>query len=140
MPRPKFPVRTILAAVAVIAMTLASAKSLFIDNRPQDVLFAVISVLDGDFTVYVKGYSESKFRSLRVGMTAGQVEDIMGPPLSVGQWQEPVPGQPITPGDGPLHDLWRYTRSGKAMGNYWEREVWFKNGVVHNIERTFYLD
>jgi hypothetical protein len=142
MPRARFATRPILAAVvvAVAILALAGAKTLFIDNRPRDVLFAAISALDGDFTVYAEGYRESGFRSLRVGMTARQVEDVMGPPLSVGRWQEPVPGQPITPGAGPLNDLWSYTRAGKARGNYWQREVWFKDGVVYSIEISFYLD
>jgi hypothetical protein len=73
-------------------------------------------------------------------MTVRQVEEIMGPPLSVGQWQEPIAGQPITPGEGPLHDLWRCTRAGKPMGDYWQREVWFKDGVVHSIESGIYVD
>ncbi len=70
-----------MVVVAIAGIVLAFAKYLFIDNRPGDILAAAIAALDGHYTVYAKGYSESKFRSLRVGMTARQVEDIMGPPL-----------------------------------------------------------
>ena len=36
----------------------------------------------GEGTVYSKNYDEKKFRSLRVGMTAKEVESIMGEPLT----------------------------------------------------------
>jgi hypothetical protein len=87
------------------------------------------------------GYSESKFRALRVGMTARQVEHIMGPPLARGQWQVPDGrGGPVTVGEGELDDLWYYTRAGKVRGNFWRREVWFRNGAVYTIDSTYYLD
>ena len=139
-PRLRVTVRRMMVTVAVAGIILASAKSLFIDNRPSDILMAAISALEGHFTVYAKGYSESKFRSLLVGMTARQVEDIMGPPLESGQWQVPGGSGLITPGEGILDDLWHYTRAGKARGNYWQREVWFRNGVVYCTDSTYYLD
>ena len=139
-PRLRVTVRRMMVTVAVAGIVLAFAKFLFIDNRPIDVLAAAISALDGHSTVYAEGYSESKFRSLRVGMTARQVEDLMGPPLERSQWQIPSGGGPITPGEGILDDLWHYTRAGKARGNYWQREVWFRNGVVYRTDSTYYLD
>jgi hypothetical protein len=131
-----------LAAVVAFALILTGIKHAFflLDNRPRDMLLAMVSVLSGHSTIYARGYSESKFRSLRVGMTPQKVEEIMGPPLAKGQWQESIPGQPITPGTGTLHELWRYSRAGKLMGNYWEREVWFKDGVVHCLKREYYVD
>ena len=139
-PRPQVTVRRMMVAVAIAGIGLAFAKFLFIDNRPADILFAAISALEGRSTVYAKKYSESKFRSLRVGMTVRQVEDIMGPPLETGHWQVPSGSGPTTPGDGPLDDLWYYTRAGKALGNYWRREVWFRNGLVDSTDSTSYLD
>ena len=66
-----------MVAVAIAGIVLAAAKPLFIDNRPRDVLIAAISTMCGrNSTVYAKGYSESEFRLLRVGMTVRQVEDI----------------------------------------------------------------
>ncbi len=129
-----------MVAVALAGVVLAFAKALFIDNRTRDILFATISALEGHLTVYAKGYCESKFRSLRVGMTVRQVEDIMGPPLKRGQWMVPAGNGPITPGEGILDDLWYYTDGGKARGNYWRREVWFRDGVVRSTESTYYRD
>jgi outer membrane protein assembly factor BamE (lipoprotein component of BamABCDE complex) len=86
MPRVKYSVRRILVAVAFAALILTGIKHVFIDNRPRDILFAAISAPSGDSTIYAQGYSESKFRSLRVGMTPRQVEEIMGPPFERGQW------------------------------------------------------
>ena len=88
-----------MVAVAIFGIVLAFAKTLLIDNRPFDMLFAAICALYGHFTVYAKGHSESNFRSLRVRMTVRQVVDIMGPPLARGQWQVPDErGGPVIPG------------------------------------------
>jgi hypothetical protein len=133
-------VRRMMVVVAVAGLVLALAKSLFIDNRPRDILFATISALEGHSTVYAKGYSEYKFRSLRVGMTARQVEAIMGLPLGRGQWMVHSGSGPITTGEGILDDLWYYTCAGKARGNYWRTEVSFQNGVVYGTDSTYYLD
>jgi hypothetical protein len=139
--RLRFTVRRMMFAVAIAAIVLAFAKILFIDNRPIHILLAAISALDGHFTVYAKGFSESKFRSLRVGMTVRQVEEIMGPPLATGKWQVPDGrGGPVTPGEGDLDNFWNYTRAGKVRGNFWSREVLFRNGLVDRIESTYYLD
>jgi len=136
----KTKVRLTIISVGLAALLLVSAKYFFVDNRPLDVFLAVISTLGGHFTAYAEGYRESNFLSLRAGMTARQVEEIMGPPMSIGQWQEPIPDQPITPGEGSLHKLWHYSRAGKSTGNYWRREVWFKDAVVHRLGSGFYLD
>jgi hypothetical protein len=143
LPRLRFTLSRMMVAVAVAGIVLAFAKFLFIDNRPIDILIAAISALDGHSTVYSEGYSESKFRSLRLGMTARQVEDIVGPALERGHWmdsRDTGAGQPTTPGEGNLSDLWYYTRAGKARGNYWRREVWFRDGVVYRTDSTYYLD
>ena len=76
-------------AVALAAIVLTFAKAVFIDNRPVDILFAAISALEGHFTVNAKGHSGCNFRKLRIGMTDRQVEEIIGQPLSKGQWQFP---------------------------------------------------
>ncbi len=133
-------VRRMMFTVATAGIMLAVGKFVFIDNRPIDLLLASLSVVDGDYTVYGGGFSESRFRSVRVGMSERQVENIMGPPLWRGQWMAPAVGLPITPGEGELNDLWHYTRAGKASGNYWRREVWFQDGVVYKTEKTYYVD
>ena len=132
-----------MIAVAIAGIAMAVARFLVIDNRPMDILFAAISAIDGHSTVYAKGYSESKFRLLRVGMTARQVEDTLGAPLERGHWMNagdtPV-GRRLTVAEGTLTDTWYYTAAGKEGGNYWRREVWFRHGVVHHLNGTYYLD
>ncbi len=142
-PRLQVTVRRMMIAIAVAGIVVAVARFLFIDNRPTDILFAAVSALEGHSTVYAGGYSESKFRSLRVGMTSPQFEDIMGPPMEKGHWYDvgdAAVGQPVTPGEGIESDVWCYTRAGKARGNYWQREVWFPNGVLYRTERIYYVD
>ena len=122
-PPSRLTIRRMMIAVVVAAVALALARFLFIDNRPGDILWAAISAPGGHFTVYADGYSESRFRSLRAGMTVREVEDIMGPPLTKGQWQVPDGSGLTTPGEGVLDDIWYYSRAGKARGSYWRRDV-----------------
>src|SRR5262245_37431770 len=71
--RLRITVRRMMVAVAIAAIVVSVAKSLFVDNRPGDVLFAIVATLCGRHsTEYAIGYSESGFRSLRVGMTVRQ--------------------------------------------------------------------
>jgi outer membrane protein assembly factor BamE (lipoprotein component of BamABCDE complex) len=136
-------IRRMMVAVAIAGIMLAVAKFLFIDNRPIDILFAAISAVGGDFTVYAKGYSESNFHSVRVGMTTAEVQDAMGPPLSRGHWVEtasPSAGKVDVSASRIDNDIWYYTSAGKAGGSFWLRAVQFRNGVVHCKDRTFYMD
>jgi hypothetical protein len=142
--RLRFGIRRMMVVIAMAGIVLALAKYVFIDNRPRDLLIAAISALGGHYTVYAEGYSESKFRSLRVGMTARQVEDIMGPPLTKGHWQYQSGSGPTTPGVGILEDMWYYTRGGKQVrqgtASHWKRTVLFRNGLVYETDITYYLD
>ncbi len=140
LPRPRVTIRRMMVATAVAAIVAAAAKSLLVDNRPRDILAAAISAPDGEYTVYAGGYSESKFRSLRAGMTVRQVEEIMGPPLDRGRWMDSDAAGPTTAGEGIPQDIWYYTRAGKARGDYWRREVWFRDGLVYHTEGTYYMD
>ena len=140
----QFGVRRMMVAVAVVGIVVALAKYLFIDNTPVDILAAAIGALDGHYTVYADGYDESRFRSIRVGMTVRQVEEILGPPLLKGQWQVPNGSGPIAPGVGPLDDIWYYTRGGKHVqqgtASHWQKAVLFRHGVVWGTDSTYYID
>ena len=140
----RFRVRRIMVLVAIVGVVLALAKYFLIENRPRDILAAALGALDGDYTVYAEGYSEYRFRSIRVGMSIRQVEEIMGPPLEKGQWQVPSGSGPVTPGVGPLDDIWCYTRGGKHVpgrtASYWQRAVLFRNGIVWGMDSTYWLD
>ena len=130
-----------MVGVAIAALILVVAKTVFIDNQPVDFLKVAVSILDGKHsTIYAEGFREWKFRTIRVGMPMREVEEIMGPPLYKGRWHVTVPGQPVTPGEGPLDDFWSYTRAGMVRGNYWQRQVYFRNGVVHSTEAGYYMD
>jgi hypothetical protein len=129
-----------MVAVAIIALILLAAKFVFIDNQPRDFLFVALSILDGKHsTVYAEGFREWKFRAIRAGMSMREVEEIMGPPLEKGRWIVGAPGQPAST-NGPEDDYWGYTAAGKVRGNYWQRQVFFRNGVVHSTEARYYLD
>jgi hypothetical protein len=121
-----------MALVAVCAVVLTLVRFLFIDNWPDQVLLSALCALDGSATVYVRGYSESKFRSLRIGMTAHQVEQIMGPPLSRSQW--------ATTRGGIADDVWNYTGANQPLGDYKRRSILFRNGKVFEIYNFYYLD
>ena len=140
----RFRVRRIMVLIAIVGVVLALAKYFFIENRPRDILAAALGALDGEYTVYAKGYSEHRFRSIRVGMSIRQVEEIMGPPLEKGRWQVRSGSGPVTPGVGPLDDIWYYTRGGKHVpgrtASYWRRAVLFRNGIVWGMDSTYWLD
>jgi hypothetical protein len=139
-PRMRFTIRRMMVGVAIVAVIMVVSKTLFIDNQPTDFLFVALSLLDGSHsTIYAGGYSESSFRSIRVGMPMCDVEVIMGPPLYKGQWIVGVPGQPAST-DGPQDDFWSYTAAGKVRGNYWQRRVFFRNGIVHRTDSSYYMD
>lgn len=123
----------VTTAVTIIGMVLALVRVSCIDNRPRDFLMCAVCTLAGHSTVYSKGYSESAFLSMRIGMTPRQVEDLLGPPLSQSVWYVNIIGGPVEP-------VWSYSRPGKRFGDYWLRQVYFKDGIVHHIDRTYYID
>lgn len=88
-------------------------------------------IVFGD-TVYSAEYSESKFRTLKTGMTEDQVLALLGEPLFKNSYYP---------------DVWFYSY-GKPVGdkiwvtnsNYTQRIVEFKDGVLVRIEHDFYFD
>jgi outer membrane protein assembly factor BamE (lipoprotein component of BamABCDE complex) len=124
--RLRLTMRRIMIGVAALGLVLGSVRLVFIDDSP-DQLF--LSLLLGESTVYSKGYSEQQFRTLRVGMTAAQVEAIMGPPLWKGT--HPAFGLPYT---------WFYTTHEDVTANYKRRWVAFQNGRVVQIINDFWID
>ena len=76
-------------------------------------------------TVYSKGYSESNFQSLRVGMTPDQVEGLMGRPLKKITMES-------------FH-VWWYSES-PGSNDFQRRHVVFREGRVCDIINDFYVD
>ena len=70
----------------------------------------MMSIFVGEATVYAKGFSESKFRSIKVGMKTADLLSIIGPPLKRAPW-------------GSLPEVWYYTDQKTITDNFWRRWV-----------------
>jgi outer membrane protein assembly factor BamE (lipoprotein component of BamABCDE complex) len=126
LPRTRISIRHLLVAVAVLAVILGIVRFVFIDNSPDQLLACAIL---GESTVNAKGYSEHRFRTIKIGMTASQVEAIMGTPLRKGS--HPAFG---------LADPWFYTYHEDMTANYKRRWVVFNNGRVVAVINDFWVD
>ena len=83
----------------------------------------------GEATVYAKGYSDRRFRSISVGMTTADVLSVMGPPLRRAPW-----------GDHP--QVWFYTDQRGITDNFWRRWLFVdpKDDRVVMIIDDFWVD
>jgi hypothetical protein len=88
-----------------------------------------IDPFNGFGTIYSKGYSEDHFQMLRIGMTAKQVESILGPPL----WKIPR-------SDDEVVEIWEYSGPPHDEANYWRRWVFIGNGRVEAVVSDFWID
>jgi hypothetical protein len=114
----RFTVREMMVAVALLGMGLGTARWWVQYN------FA---------TVYALGYSESQFRRVRIGMTAMEVESILGLPI------RKVSNSPLWT----LYENWIYSEpppTGTWGDNYWRRWVMFENGRVAVIVDDYFED
>jgi hypothetical protein len=80
-------------------------------------------------TVYAPGYSESRFNSIRHGMTINDVEMMMGKPL------KKMPGRLFG-----VDDVWAYSDRPNPRANYQRRWVVFRNGIVIEKLKDFWVD
>jgi hypothetical protein len=121
MPRQRLTVRELMVVVAWIGIHLATLRALLI-NEP----------FFGFGTIYSEQYSESRFRTLRVGMSRGEVEAIVGRPLRKVPWNQET---------GP-HDeeMWYYSDQPNATANFSRRWVCFENGKVVAVINDFWFD
>ena len=87
---------------------------------------AVLSVT----TIYAPGYDESRFRTLRIGMSRDQVESIMGHPL-----EKDSNSKRWTPLEN-----WIYSESPPLWDDYWRRWVMFDNDKVVAIVDDYFVD
>jgi hypothetical protein len=101
LPRAQFRIRRMIVAVAALGIVLRLGRYVFVEESPDHLLLAI---LHGQSTLYARGYDKSRFRAIRLGMTAPQVEGLVGAPL------ERMPAWWCT-GD----DLWLYTHGGKQL-------------------------
>jgi hypothetical protein len=120
-PRERLTVRRLMVIVSVIGVHLATFRALLI----QEPIF-------GFSTFYSEGYSESRFSTLRVGMTFDEVEAIVGRPLHKVPWNQ-VAGHTN-------EERWHYSDRPDYTANYWRREVIFEDGKVTQIFNDFWSD
>ena len=91
-------------------------------------LLANFDPIFGYSTVYSEQYDEVKFESIRIGMDTGEVEAILGPPLSKTPWDD---GHTV---------LWKYSDQLGSMDNFWKRWIYIEDGKVNWIVNEFYRD
>jgi hypothetical protein len=131
-----------LAAIAWAVRALRRPAGLRIGIRGMIVAVALIGswlgvarwwVVRNFVTVYSAGYDEVRFRLVRVGMTPGEVESLLGRPLlrdSTSQRWAP-------------YENWIYSEPpppGTIGDNYWRRWVMFEGGRVAVIVDDYYED
>lgn len=78
-------------------------------------------------THYAPGFTEAKFASLKEGMTAAEVETIMGPPLARIEYK-----------DGEV--LWTYSDRDDDTCGYEKRCVHLESGKVTIIEKMTWIE
>lgn len=91
-----------------------------IEARTLDKFDGTVTLLLlGDHTEYAPSYSDSGFRRIRTGMTAVEVEAILGRPLD--EWT-------ASSNEGRVH--WRWAKSHDGSPNFRVRVVTFAQGRV----------
>jgi hypothetical protein len=83
-------------------------------------------------TVYSEGYSESRFRALRAGMSREEVERVVGQPLGKIPWNQHVPSRDT--------EMWSYSDRADKTANFWRRWVVFEKGSVVEVINDFWVD
>jgi outer membrane protein assembly factor BamE (lipoprotein component of BamABCDE complex) len=112
---PRFTVRQMLTVVAFCGLVSYELCWFY-------PLFRLI--VFGHWTVYSNSYDERRFEKIQVGMTAEEVESLMGVPRS----KEPIDG----------YETWMYTEQGNQTISFWRRWVIFDKGRVFRILNDYY--
>lgn len=118
--RPRFTLRRAMFAVACLGICLAGLRVILLK-----------APIGGLGTIYSEKYAETKFESLRAGMTEREVEAIMGEPLKKVPWDEQL---------GVHDEMWFYSDQPNATANFWRRWVLFENGNATTIINDYWYD
>jgi hypothetical protein len=129
--RMRVTLRRAIGLIGICGVILAIGRYLLTSTAPRDAVLSAICALDGHHTVYAPGYSESKFRAVRSGMTPSQVVALLGPAPWVGSWGS---------ADRVGGEAWSYTRPSRPNGNYWLRVVYSEDGRVDEVDAGYYVD
>ena len=89
------------------------------------LLIVTAAWLSRDTTVYAEGYSENKFRSVRVGMPRAEVTRLIGKPMVVQEFQ--------ASGDVPHVTLYWYSLMRNVKGEYVRSIVFDDDGLVRQV-------
>ncbi|WP_435006061.1 hypothetical protein P12x_003733 [Tundrisphaera lichenicola] len=101
-----------MVAVAEFGITLGLIRWIAIDSG----------------TIYSEKYNEARFQQIRVGMTSGQVEALIGRPLYT------------MDGSGEGNRTWEYSRGAGDTSSYWRRWVMMSGGKVEEVVNDYWWD
>jgi hypothetical protein len=117
----RYTVRRMMFVVAAIALHLAFLRMLLLN----DPFF-------GFGTNYAADYNESRFSTLRAGMSCQEVEATVGSPLRKVPWDVDT---------GPRHqEMWFYSYGRDDTSNYWRRWVLVEQEKVVEVISDFWFD
>jgi hypothetical protein len=125
LPRVRIVHRFITVVYIVMFVPFLALSWYALSGCPPDQL--LMSAFLGESTVYARRYSESKFRSVRVGMTVRQVEAILGPPLRRGRCYA-------------FDDVSEYSDQRTVTENFRRRWVVWRAGEVERVINDFFAD
>ncbi len=120
-PRQRLTVGGWMIVIALLGLHLAALRALLIHEPSL-----------GLGTIYSEQYSEARFTTLRVGMSPGEVQAIMGQPLRVVPWH-----QHTQPRD---EEMWFYSDQPNALANFHRRWLLFEKGMVAVVINDFWID
>jgi outer membrane protein assembly factor BamE (lipoprotein component of BamABCDE complex) len=123
----------VLTAFVAVAAYAFSSWCRSIDG-PSGVFFTIGF---GDATVWAKGYSDDAFRSIKIGMTRGEVHALLGPPLEIRQSYNQFDFDTIRQQPGEIVECWTTTPNDSS---YRIRQVVFLGDRVVDKQAEFYLD
>jgi outer membrane protein assembly factor BamE (lipoprotein component of BamABCDE complex) len=95
----------LLVFVSTAVITGIALTTVILNKNIKDLMK---SLLLGEATVYANGFSDYKFRSIKVGMKTADLLSFMGPPLKRAPW-------------GSFPEVWFYTDQRTITDNFWRR-------------------
>ncbi len=114
--------KNLFVGVTVYCVVLGSIRLLV--HLPS-VLDGAVGTWWGHDTVFSKGYSEEGWDDVHVGMTAQEVESVLGKPLEKDVWGS--------------DEEWSYSKS-RGFGSYFKRDIFFIDRKVMEKDGSFWLD
>jgi hypothetical protein len=129
--RLRFRVRDAFLATAIVGLALLAYRS-----WPMDGILGIV-LATADDTVWADGYSESRWRDVKVGMKRDEVYALLGLPLEVRTKCSAFDFDTLRQLPGEAVECWSRT---PQNSNYHVRQIIFKGDVVVDKQNEFYLD